>query len=39
MGYPKVVKGYNMWQVEYEGSKFIIIRDITFNENAYEDEL
>lgn len=31
--YPKGVKGYELWEVEYGGSKFIIYRCITFSES------
>ena len=32
IGYPKGVKGYKLWKMEPGGSKFIISRDVTFDE-------
>lgn len=32
MGYPEGVKGYKLWKMEPGGSKFIISRDVTFDE-------
>jgi len=34
MGYPKGVKGYKLWKMEPGGSKFIISRDVTFDETC-----
>ncbi|KAK2454519.1 hypothetical protein QL285_002067 [Trifolium repens] len=32
IGYPEGVKGYKLWKMEPGGSKFIISRDVTFDE-------
>ena len=32
IGYPEGVKGYKLWKMEHGGSKFIISRDVTFDE-------
>ncbi|MCI30563.1 hypothetical protein A2U01_0051773, partial [Trifolium medium] len=32
IGYPEDVKGYKLWKMELGGSKFIISRDVTFDE-------
>ena len=32
IGYPEGVKGYKLWKMESGGSKFIISRDVTFDE-------
>ncbi|CAJ2668093.1 unnamed protein product [Trifolium pratense] len=32
IGYPEGVKGYKLWKMKPEGSKFIISRDVTFDE-------
>ena len=32
MGYPKGVKGYKLWKMKPGGLKFIISRDVTFDE-------
>ena len=32
IGYPEGEKGYKLWKMEPGGSKFIISRDVTFDE-------
>ncbi|MCI83727.1 hypothetical protein A2U01_0105003, partial [Trifolium medium] len=32
IGYPEGVKGYKLWKIEPGGSKFIISKDVTFDE-------
>ena len=34
IGYPEGVKGYKLWKMEPGGSKFIISRDVTFDETC-----